>query len=356
MQKLTLLFVAVLLASTSFAKIWRVNNNAGVVADFTTFNAAATSTSVLVGDTIHIEPSNTVYTTGNITLSKRLVVIGTGYFLNPADATFPGNTGLQYTTQKTELQQFTIGAGAAGSKFIGVQISLLSINAAATALNIVFEKVAFINNPLYLQSLGGNNNLDGITFRKCFFSNCYIYLYDLPTTATNLVIENCVFYGTGAYAYLPTLTGAGNIFRNNSTYTSNQFIISNAYVANNIFSYNAQNTFTNCTLKNNLFAAAQTLPGTATGNQINVNMTNVYVGGTTGSIDSRVALKTGSPAIGTGVTISGYTPDCGAFGGPDPYKLSGIPPIPSIYSLTVPTSIPTGTATMNVTFSSRNNN
>ncbi|WP_315820967.1 hypothetical protein [Paraflavitalea speifideaquila] len=50
------------------------------------------------------------------------------------------------------------------------------------------------------------------------------------------------------------------------------------------------------------------------------------------------------------------TPDCGAFGGNDPYKLSGIPAIPSIYLLTVPASIPSGSSSMNVTFSTRNNN
>jgi len=85
-------------------------------------------------------------------------------------------------------------------------------------------------------------------------------------------------------------------------------------------------------------------------------MANVYAGGTS-SIDSRVVLKTGSPAIGAGLTVGAVVnPDCGAYGATDPYKISGMPNIPSIYTLTVPTSIPSGSATMNVTFSVRNNN
>ncbi len=86
-------------------------------------------------------------------------------------------------------------------------------------------------------------------------------------------------------------------------------------------------------------------------------MSTVYVGGTTGGWDSRMMLKAGSPAIGAGVTVGTIvSPDCGAFGATDPYKLSGIPNIPTIYSLSAPTSIPSGTNSMNVTFSTRNNN
>ena len=80
-KNLLLLFVFTLCISCAYAKIWRVNNNTGVVADFTTFAAAVSSASVLSGDTIHIEPSATSY--GGATMSKRLVVIGIGYLLNP---------------------------------------------------------------------------------------------------------------------------------------------------------------------------------------------------------------------------------------------------------------------------------
>ena len=71
-----LAFVFVTLSAQ--AKIWRVNNNVGITADFTTLqnahNAAAS------GDTIYVEGSNTSY--GALNCSKQLTIIGPGYFLD----------------------------------------------------------------------------------------------------------------------------------------------------------------------------------------------------------------------------------------------------------------------------------
>ena len=64
-------------------------------------------------------------------------------------------------------------------------------------------------------------------------------------------------------------------------------------------------------------------------------MANVFVdfsGSLNYSDDAKWKLKTGSPAIGAGV--SGV--DCGAFGGPTPYVLSGVPNLPHIYEATIP--------------------
>ncbi len=71
--------------------------------------------------------------------------------------------------------------------------------------------------------------------------------------------------------------------------------------------------------------------GATNGNQQNVDMATVFIG--TGSTDGKWQLKGGSPAIGTGTGGQ----DIGAFGGPSPYVLSGIPPIPTIYDVVAPT-------------------
>lgn len=354
MQKFTFLFAAILLCTTSFAKIWRVNNNAGVTADFTTLNAATSSASVMDGDTLHIEPSATSYS--SFTPAKRLVYMGAGYFLNPSDASFPYNAGLQTATASSTISTITLSnSNAAGSKFFGLSFpGGVTIYGNPGAWNLTFEKDYF-SSYFYFYENGASLNSDAVTVRKCFF-NYYGLIQNGNASASNLTVENCIFYNNYAGIRLPNLSGTNNILRNNSFYEGNgTTTITNTYVANNIFFGSGSNTFTNCTIKNNLFQTAQPLPGTATGNQVSVNMANVYVGGT-GSIDSRVMLKQGSPAIGAGVTINGYTPDAGAYGATDPYKLSGIPPVPSIYRLTVPTSIPSGSASMNITFSSRSNN
>ena len=70
------------------------------------------------------------------------------------------------------------------------------------------------------------------------------------------------------------------------------------------------------------------------------------------SSDGRYQLKSNAtPAHNAGL-LNGVVVDCGAFGGPAPYILSGLPSIPSIYALTVPAQVNTGTATLNISFSS----
>ena len=69
--------------------------------------------------------------------------------------------------------------------------------------------------------------------------------------------------------------------------------------------------------------------GNENGNQQNVDMNTVFVDHTSG-VDNGLILAPGSPAIGAG--FEGV--DCGIFGGNNPYVLSGIPPIPSIFEIT----------------------
>ena len=350
-MKKTLLLATFILAafSHSYAKIWRVNNNAGILADFTTVTAAINSATVVDGDTLHIESSTTSYPVSGSAIPKSLVYIGVGYFLDPADAGAPPNTGLQVATGLSNLQFLRLGAAASGSKFIGITFSgSVYFNGAN---NVSLDRCLVVSG-IYFEN-GVNDNF---SMRKSFIANSNQLSMGASATLTNFVCENNIFYNS-AFVNLPNLAGSGNIFRNNSIGGFNGITLVNTYVANNIFSITPQCSFTNCTIKNNLFQINQTLPGTATNNQVNVNSANVFVSGTTGSLDSRFQLKPGSPAIAAGLTVgSVVSPDCGAFGATDPYKLSGIPNIPSIYTMNVPVSIPSGSATMNVTFSTRNNN
>lgn len=350
-MKKTLLLAAFVLAGFTQvnAKVWRINNNAGIAADFTTVGAAIAAAAVVSGDTLHIESSTNSYPVTGTAITKSLTYIGVGYFLDPADAGAPANTGLQVVTGLSNLQFLRLGAGADGSKFIGITFGgsmyLNGVN------NVTIER-CFVVSGIYFEN-GTNNNF---SFRKNFIANSNQINMSGTAVVSGFVCENNMFYNS-AFINLPNLTGSNNIFRNNTLGGFNGMTLTNTYIANNIFGISPQSNFVNCTIKNNLFQTNQTLPGTATNNQLNVNMANVTVGGTTGSLDSRWMLKAGSPAIGAGLTVGFVvSPDCGAFGATDPYKLSGIPNIPTIYTMNVPVSIPSGSATMNVTFSTRNNN
>jgi hypothetical protein len=99
--------------------------------------------------------------------------------------------------------------------------------------------------------------------------------------------------------------------------------IYNAAITNNILVDGGYNGSATNTVQYNICNGTQ-FPANGY-NQQNVNMSTVFLG--TGSTDGQWQLAPGSPAIGTGV---GGT-DIGMYGGVDPYVLSGIPAIPTIY-------------------------
>lgn len=344
MKYFSLLILVSGIATTTQAKSWRVNNNPGVVANFTTFLAAAQSTDVKDGDTLYFEPSATSYFTNGHTLNKRLTLIGPGYLLDPNNSTYPGNGGLQALTEEAKISAFDLGVNANGTKIIG--LTLATLNLMSTS-NITIERCYFSGT---LRFYSGTSS--GITVRKCIFVSTNVSHLS-GTVAENVIIENNIF--SSAYLDLGNLTGSSNIIRNNNISSNNTTTVVKAYFVNNIISSTVQCSLTDCTIKNNLFSANQTLPATATGNQVNVVMADVYEN--MGSYDGKYRLKSTSPAKGAGLSAGTVVnPDCGAFGATDPYVLSGIPNVPSIYSLSAPTSIPSGQATMNITFSTRNNN
>ncbi|MDF2193708.1 right-handed parallel beta-helix repeat-containing protein [Paraflavitalea sp. CAU 1676] len=346
MKYLSLFVLATGMSLSTQAKIWRLNNNAGVVADFTTFQAAALSSTVSPGDTLYLEPSNTTYWTNSFTLAKKLIVVGAGYLLDPANTSFPGNPGLQTSTIEAKIGGLQLGPDASGSKFIGVQFD--GTFYLSNTSNITAERVYFPNT--YVGFYAGTST--NIVFRKCYFYSTNIN-QQANTSGSNVLIENNIFNSSNIN--LPAITGSNNIVRNNSFSNTNSLTLVKSFFINNIVGANAQSILTDCTIKNNIFQIAQTLPATATNNILSVAMADVYEA--TGSFDGKYKLKATSPAKGKGLTIgSVVNPDCGAFGATDPYVLSGIPNIPTIYTFTAPTSIPSGTPTMNVTFSTRNNN
>lgn len=306
--------------NNTYATIWRVNNTPGVNANYTDAQTAVSAVTTLAGDTIHIEPSAFGY--GNLTVAKPLVLIGNGYFLTL-------NTGLQVNTNSSTFNYVIFNTGSNGSTIQGIN---------------------FAGGGCYFY-------VPNITVRRCY-NQGYFYIYnganncniiDNYMTAisaqsgpvTGLNVSNNIITGV-AISLSPDYTGT---FANN-TCINGVVNFYNFQVNNNIF-YNTGFTANNCVYFNNIGNSTQF--GTANGNQQNVTpmVDNVFVA--TGTTDSQYVLKAASPAIGAG--FGGV--DCGAFGGPNPYILSGIPNVPTIYSLTVP---PTGTTNINVTISTKSNN
>src|SRR5690606_32808319 len=143
----TFTFLAISLISLSAsAKIWRVNNNSGVNADFTTLSAAHTGAAS--GDTLHLEASANSY--GSATFTKKLVVIGTRYYLDQ-------NPNTQATKQTSLVGGITLYAGATGSVIYGLDFNNSSLTIYASDIVIRRNKFAALNGTTFDYYTGNIN-------------------------------------------------------------------------------------------------------------------------------------------------------------------------------------------------------
>jgi hypothetical protein len=305
-----------------FGKIWIVDSNAGSTAkDFTNLQAAHDGAAA--GDTLYLIGSSIPY--DQINLSKRLVMIGPGYFLNE-------NLNLQSNINPALVgipsgNSITFAPGSEGSVIMGLTIrGVLSVNVSNILIKrnrITFNVIIASSNVIlvqnYINSLIGPSDIaikiedgfTGIIIKNNYISNncangcgagTRLALFSSPTTS--LEISNNIFFGN--------------------------VTVSNAHVQNNITLF-TQFTATASLIQNNSGDAGNYFPP-GTNNFVNgSDFAGAFV--PSGTTDSKWQLGPSSQLRGTG--FNGV--DRGIFGGSEPYVLSGIPPIPTIYSLTAPT-------------------
>lgn len=319
----------VIISSTVQAKVWRVNNTTGAMANFTQLTDAIASSSVSNGDTIYLEGSSNNYAAA--TLTKKLVIIGPGYLLSGNN----GNPGLQANTNTATIT-LNIDTTGSGSKLMGLTTS---VNIDGSVDDLIIERCDVNINQWRAYQTG--QLIQNLRVNKCLVGTFRFTTYPLE----NMEITNCIFQTGFTFN-----TGVNSLIRNCS-FQNISVNITNTYFSNNIIS-GVNFTHNNCTIKN-CISNATNLPA-GNGNQTGVASSAVFIGGT--STDGRYMLPAVSSARNAGETINGITPHCGPFGTDDPYRLSGIPPIPTIYELTVPISVPNTSSTMTITISTRSNN
>ncbi len=347
MKKHTLLLLLSLFAFLmSEAKIWRVNNNPEVQSDFKQLSEAIISPLVSPGDSIYLEGSPTTYNAA--TINKKIIIIGTGYFLTDI-----ANEKTQWLKDPAKIQSLSFDQGSSGSKASGLQITgTIDLN----DTHLTIER-CYIESWLRLGDKP-NTTADYDTIRQNFIYG--INSREATSTANNVLVYNNIFFSKG-------FNFSGNI-DNTSIYAINNtflpdtktgsvaFICRNVLFQNNIIqapsmgaSNLALNQYYNNIISNTAFPSA--------GNNVqNTEMEQVFVNWNDGdqspsegfSKDNRFKLKAGSPGL-KGGSINSTMIDCGAFGGSAPYVLSGMPPIPSIFSADIPNLI--STPTVNITLS-----
>ena len=349
MKTKQLLFIAATLAASFIAqqanaKIWRVNNLSNYIVGskygenlggtptnpvFAQISNAMSSllVSPVAGDTLHVEGTNIVYAATTVT--KKLIIIGTGYFLNE-------NPNVSNSVMETETSYFTFNAGSEGSQLIGVHVSNgngIGINVSnitikrcridfdiSLTFNImdIFILENYFSNPS--NSASGAISPNGNGFPSNFIFNNNIcqrtLLLSAGTTIFNAEQINNNVFDCPPLSALPSIKFNATECRNNIIKSTNIIVAVNG---------------SNTNFTNNTSAATSQLLGTDASNVNAVNITTLF--SPLGTSDGKYVLN---PASADNILGFDGT-QRGVFGGAavtDRYTLSGLAAIPVIYSVT----------------------
>lgn len=343
MKKTHLLLIAIILTVTCIsqqasAKIWRVNNksnyngstlwgdNFGGTSAYPVFTQIDNAIKFVNDeDTIYIEPSTIIY--NGATITKKIVLIGSGYFLT-------SNPEVSNNALGSNIAAIDFDPGSEGSQVIG--------------LNIVY----YLNGSSARVYVNTNN----ITVKRCRietgieFQSNLLNVYILENFFSNNNTSNCLITN-GVGSFIPptditfnnnicqkTLIWSGvisqcnnNVFDGPSNTLNLQFLTDD--FKNNILK--ATNATVNITASEGTIAynigTLSTQFGTSNNNLVVSAINSLFV--SSASPDGTYQIADGSAANNSGSDGT----DRGAFGGvaiTDRYTLSGLAAIPVIYSVT----------------------
>lgn len=331
-QLIVLLFVS----HFSFAKIWIVDSNSGSTAkDFTNLQAAHDGATG--GDTLYLIGSPVNYITTKVTVTKRLVIIGPGYFLSQnADTQANVASAFLNNTAVGICEELEFASGSEGSVLTGVEIIgriVINVNNILIKRNHIIQEDAC---NLTQVTINGSNVILAQNFIEGNLNNGGLALVQITAGKSGISVNNNFLlhggYGSAGGAMALRSTSTSSVEASNNYFYGGGIEVTNSLVQNNLFRWNNVLTFTSSLVRNNTTnnGVSSSLP--AGNDNINNSSFNAeFIG--TGSTDGQWQLSATATFKGTGF---GGT-DRGMFGSAEPYVLSGIPPIPTIYFLTAPT-------------------
>ena len=360
-MKAILFFAASLAAATGHATVRTVNNNNPSPGQYSSLAAAHNAASA--GDTLYIHPSPTNY--GNLTISKRLTLMGAGHK--------PQSTDPQ--TAKLDIIQFN-GQAASRSRIISLDLEYVFWDGNSYSVNAVTITRCNLRTGIYIYANVDTMYLEGNVFAGTGenIAMNFAQNYDVR----NFFITNNVFnghlsrfypsVGAGASIYLRNnlFTRAGSLFRdNNGNPTDNGRLI----FQNNIF-YRTTPTggpgeIANSEFSNNLsYLGSPATAGVDTFSEVNGNFTSpiypnlegvnpLFVSypapGAAFSYSHDYNLQPASPARSAGTDGR----DIGLTGGNGYFQKFGTPPIPVVHDLQITspanaTILPGGTLQVNL--------
>lgn len=327
--------VCFLAAFQTQAAIITVSNRPGDIAQFTDIGNAINAAAE--GDIIYVSGSATSY--GDFTLTKRLVLIGSGH--NP-------NNNNQLVS---ELGTVTLQPVASGSEIIGFNLVMLrnsTNNEAINNINLQRCRIQLINinrisrEWIIQENIINNLSSSGsVNFEK------------------NLIIRNNIIRGEVQVVRYSLFTN--NVFTSPRAFTlsTSEFnlFINNIFFQNNLNSDFDNNRIQNCNFINNVFFGATNptslpiLNGNIGQDNIFANPQFVNVPDNNFSYNQDFNLQVGSPGINSGTDNT----DIGLFGGVG-FVVSGAPAIPEVTLFNILNPIVPQNGNLNVRIEGRANN
>ena len=204
MLKKNFLFISLYLltAVSLHATILTVNNTPGSSAPYSDLITAHAN--ALSDDTIYVEGSSIDY--GPLTVTKRLVFIGPGYFLDENPNT---PASLTATVGTFNLNLTTSGdpsTGAAGTQILGLSFTQLSTSQVRTQVNDVIISKCEINTNVFI--LG--NTVAGVQVFQNYFYGSGLSALSTHTGLHNITFANNIVHGN---FWIPD-NSTGGIFHN----------------------------------------------------------------------------------------------------------------------------------------------
>ena len=370
--------MALFIYSSSFATIRRVGFFGTPLPNVDYYTFATAYTAAVAGDTILMFPNTQL--TG--TLTKKLTIIGPGNWLDPT--TIPkGNANEQANPIEATASSVVLNPGSDGTVIMGFYGGTFYIAANNITINRNRNILVYLSynpagnialNTSNLQ-LNGNYLLEivadytnGSAITNLTISNNFMNQFALSTlnTYSGNISNNIWAYDNES----PTTTNGGSTtfstnagidFGNGVFLFQNNIIISytGAVVSSN-YNYFAFANDGNVVFNYNLISQSSNLSNITTNGTGNVvvpvaNIPAVFAAFpliASSTPDARYQLGASSAAL----TVGAGSTAIGMFAGSTPYKLSTVPTIPSIYSLSCPQGNNPSGSTIQINVSTRGNN
>lgn len=308
---MTIALIVTLFTISNYGKVWRVDMNSANNPDFTNLQTAVNDTKVAAGDTLYLTGHPTTY--GNLTLEKRVTIIGNGYFLSE-------NNYKYENIFSSKLSTLTINPGAANSVIRSLEIQAPVI--------LLADGIIFDRNYVKAGGIHIENCKNCLISRSYFSRTGYTYVLYIASNSQNLIVKNNYFESNGAQTFK---SESGSCTLINNIFSGHVYLNAGGVFLNNIIISQGFYTGASADVRGNISTDASLLA--YPGNQSNVSsLSSIFI--SSNSPDGKYQLKEGSIAKGYGV--NGV--DSGMYGGEDSYIISGIPPIPTIYEATVPST------------------